>query len=141
MAHERTKTHPIPILVDNGLNRAFSIKYFVYAAFGFTGIFTHVPSIEILVGTAVAQVISICVFLSSLAAAIAAWNYQRGIRWMKAEIYSTYFMISFVVIYNIALVVLTFSGDTDRMNLAVLATALLVMPVWRVRDLIKKVKG
>jgi uncharacterized membrane protein YidH (DUF202 family) len=140
MNHEHTsrRTSPIPVLVDNGLNRAFGIKYFVYALFGFTGIFTHIPSLEALTGAAVAQIVAICVFVSSLAAGVAAWNFQRGIRWMKAEVYSTYFMISFVLIYNAALVILTLNGDTDRLNLAVLATALLVMPIWRVRDLIKK---
>lgn len=133
-----TKTKSIPILVDNGLNRAFAIKYAIYALFGFTGIFTHIPSVEAVVGTAVATTVAACVFLSSTAASIAAWNFRRGLRWWKAELYSTYFLISFVLIYNVALIYLTAVGSESRLNLAVVATALLVMPIWRIRDLIKK---
>jgi hypothetical protein len=133
-----SRTKPIPVLVDNSLNRAFAIKYIVYALFGFTGIFTQIPSVAEVAGGTVAQIVAGCVFLSSAIASVGAWGYQRGLRWMKAEIYATYFMISFVMIYNIALVYLTLNGSTDRLNLAVLATALLVMPIWRVRDLIKR---
>lgn len=133
-----SRTKPIPVLVDNSLNRAFAIKYAIYALFGLTGIFTKIPSVMEVAGGVVAQIVAACVFLSAAVAALGAWRYQRGLRWMKTEIYATYFMISFVMIYNIALVYLTINGSTDRLNLAVLATALLVMPIWRVRDLIKK---
>lgn len=136
-----TRTKPIPILVDNGINRAFAIKYLIYALFGLTGIFTHIPSVVEVAGVLVAQAVAVCVFLSAASASVAAWNFHRGLRWLKAEIYSTYFLISFVFIYNIALVYLTLSGDESRLNLAVIATALLVMPIWRVRDLIKKGRG
>lgn len=126
------------MLVDNGLNRAFAVKYAIYALFGFTGIFTKIPSLAEVSGGAVAQVVAACVFVSALAASVSAWNFQKGLRWWKAELYSTYFMMSFILVYNVALVYLTLSGDADRMNLAVLALAFLVMPLWRVRDLIKK---
>jgi hypothetical protein len=133
-----TRTKPIPVLVDNGINRAFAVKYLIYAVFGFTGIFTHIPSVVEVSGVLVAQAVAICVFLSAGIASLSAWNFHRGLRWMKAEIYSTYFLVSFVFIYNVALVYLTLNGDETRLNLAVLATALLVMPIWRVRDLIRK---
>lgn len=136
--HGSGKTRPIPMLVDNGLNRAFAIKYAIYALFGLTGIFTRIPSVSEVSGEAVAQVVAACVFASAAIASVSAWNFQRGLRWWKAELYSTYFMISFILVYNVTLVYLTLSGDAQRMNLAVLALAFLVMPIWRVRDLIKK---
>lgn len=138
LSKDMPRTKAIPILVDNGLNRAFAIKYAIYSAFGLTGIFTQLPSVEQVTGLLVATIVAACVFLSGLVASVSAWNFHRGLRWWKAELYSTYFLISFVLIYNIALIYLTATGSESRLNLAVVATALLVMPIWRIRDLIKK---
>lgn len=133
-----SRTKPIPVLVDNGLNRAFSIKYAIYSLFGLTGIFTHIPSLAEVSGDLAAQIVAVCVFLSAGCAAVFAWNNHRGLRWLKAELYSTIFLVSFVAVYNTALVYLSITGDVQRTNLAVVATALLVMPIWRIRDLIRK---
>lgn len=133
-------TRAIPILVDNGLNRAIAIKYAIFSLFGLTGIITAIPSITELSTAFVAQIVSAVVFLSAGVACVAAWNSAKGDRWERVEIFSGITFISFATIYAFALIYLALMGDDNRVNAAVLTTALLVIPVWRVRYLIRKNK-
>jgi hypothetical protein len=132
-------TRSIPILVDNSLNRALSIKYAIFAMFGFTGILTGIPSIVEVSGYVVATIIAAVVMVTAGFASVATWNTEKGVGWQKLAIYSIIAFISFSLVYNVALIWLTLLGDAGRANVAVLATALLVMPVWHCRYLTKRV--
>lgn len=132
-------TQSIPILVDNSMNRAFAIKYAIYALFGFAGVLTSIPSITDVAGETVATIVAAVVMTSALICACAAWRTERGRFWQKLEIYSTISLISFVLVYNVCLVWLAVTGDMGRVGVAVISTALLVFPVWRCRYLAKRV--
>ena len=131
-------TRSIPILVDSSLNRAIGIKYVIYAVFGLTGIFTHIPSVAELTGAGVATVMAVLVMVFATSAAIGAFKSIQSERWERVELHSTIALISFVSVYNFSLIYLAITGSEGRVNLAVLATALLVMPIWRVRYIIRK---
>lgn len=131
-------TKPIPVLVDNSLNRAIAIKYVIYSLFGLAGVLTTIPSITQLAGEVSAVILAAIVMVTSIAAAVAAWNSARNAQWEKVEIFTTITMVCFIGVYNFALVYLSLGGDLDRVNVAVISSALLVIPIWRIRYLIKK---
>lgn len=133
-------TKNVPILVDNTLNRFLAVKYGVYSCFGISGVIVHVPSLSIVAGDAVAMLLAGIVAVSAALASISAWNSARGGKWDRRELLATIVMVSFVAVYNIALIYLTVIGEGNRINLAILATALLVMPIWRLTDIIKRSK-
>lgn len=136
----RTTTKSLPVLTDNSLNRAFSVKYAIYSAFGLSGIITHIPSLSLIAGEAVATILAAVVAVAGALASIAAWNFIKGGKWIKREFYATIFLVSFVGMYDIALIILTFLGEGDRLNLAIIASALLVMPIWRIRYILKSTR-
>lgn len=131
-------TQSIPVLVDNSLNRAIAIKYVIYALFGLAGMLTSIPSITELAGEASAAILSAIVMVTSVAASVAAWNSTKNVQWEKIEIFSTITMVCFLGVYNFALIYLSLMGDVDRINVAVIALGLLVIPIWRIRYLLKK---
>lgn len=131
-------TQPIPVLVDNSLNRAIAIKYAIYALFGLAGVITNVPSIEQLAGQAIATVLAAIVMVSSVTAGVSAWNCAKNAIWERIEIFSTIVMVCFIAVYNFALIWLSILGDVGRINVAVIAMALLVIPIWRIRYLVRK---
>jgi hypothetical protein len=139
MTHHHTKS--IPILVDNSLNRAFAIKYAVFAGFGLSAVFFGLPSVSELWGGGLAFITGIMVFLSAAAAGVAAWYTERGIRWQKAGIYCGYGFIFSAGLYAVALMILTFQGDGRRASAAIISLALLVMPIWYIRYLIRRVRN
>lgn len=134
----RPHTKPAPVLTDNSLNRAFAIKYAIYAAFGVSGVITHIPSLAIVAGEAAATVLAGVVGLAGVLASISAWNSLRGGVWVKRELYATITMCAFIAMYDLALVALSIAGVGDRVNLAIIAAALLVMPIWRIVWMLKK---
>ncbi len=137
----RIHTRSIPILVDNSLNRAFAVKYAVFAAFGLSAIFFGVPSIAELWSHTVANITGFMVFISATTAALAAWNTEKHVRWRKVGIYAGYAFIFSGALYDIALVILAFAGDDRRVSAAIISAALIVMPIWYVRYLIRRVKA
>lgn len=131
------RTKQVPVLVDNSLNRAFALKYAIYALFGVSGVVTHIPSLAIVAGEAAATILAGTVAVSGILASIAAWNSIKMGVWVKRELYATIVLVAFVGVYDIALVILTILGVGDRLNLAIIATALLVMPGWRIRNILR----
>lgn len=127
-----------PILVDESMNIAFAVKYAIYALFGFAGIFFAVPSIAEVAGGPAARVISALVFLLSTVACVSTYRSLNSSRWERVEFYSTIGLISFVAVYDAAAIWLTILGSTGRLNLAIIASALLVFPGWRVYYIYKK---
>lgn len=133
----RLHTQPAPVLADNSLNRAFAVKYAIYAAFGVSGVITHIPSLAIIAGEAAATILAGVVALTGVLAAISAWNSIAGGVWVRRELYATITLCAFIAMYDIALYILSIVGVGDRINLAIIATALLVMPLWRIRWILK----
>lgn len=131
------RTKQVPVLVDNSLNRAFALKYAIYAAFGVSGVITHIPSLSIFAGEAAASILAGIVAVSGALASVAAWNGVKQGVWVKRELYATIILVVFVAVYDAALVILTILGIGDRVNLAIIATALLVMPTWKIRHLLR----
>lgn len=137
MSKHNTKS--IPILVDDSLNKAMSIKYAIFSLFGFAGIYTRIPAISEVSGNTVALITAVVVFLSAGVAAIAAWRCERGVKWRKLEIYSAEVFVPFAAMYAIALLWLSLVvGDDQRIGTTVLSMALLIMPIWRIRYLIRR---
>lgn len=127
-----------PLLVDNSLNRAFAIKYGIYAVFGFSGMVSHVPSIALVAGQLVATIVGGIIGVAGVWAAASAWNFMKSPRWQRSEVYATVTLVAFVSVYVATLLYLAAIGEGSRLNLAIIATALLVMPIWRIRYIIKK---
>jgi hypothetical protein len=134
-------TRPIPILIDNSLNRAFAVKYALFSLFGLAGFLTDIPAITEMSGQAVASVVGFIVFVGAGLSSFAAWNSEKGIDWKKFEIYSTYFFMASVGIYSADMIWLAITGSEGRIALAFLSLALLVMPVWRLRFLIRRTRS
>lgn len=132
-------TQSIPILVDNSMNRAFAIKYAIFGLFGLAGTLTSIPSITDIAGETVATIVAAVVMVSAFTCSVAAWRTEQGRFWQKLEIYSIIAFISFALVYNVCLVWLALNGDAGRVGVAVISTALLVMPFWRCRYLTKRV--
>lgn len=130
-----------PILVDDSLNRAFAIKNTIYLIFGISGIVTHIPSLAIIAGEIPAMILSAIVALSAAGAAVSAWNSMKGEIWVRRELWATIVMVAFVSMYSIALVILAINGVGNRVNLAIISSALLVMPAWRITYLLKKIRN
>lgn len=126
-----------PVLVDNSLNTAFAVKYFIFAAFGLTGMIVHIPALATVAGEAVATFLAGVVALSGFAAAICVLNSYRSARWVRSEFYTTVTLVAFTAVYNICLIYLAVIGAGSRINLAVIATALLVMPIWKLYYILK----
>lgn len=133
-----TKRRRQPVLTDSSLNVALSVKYIVYSAFGFSGMLVAIPSIAEVAGPLAAQLLGAIVGLLGILTAVATVRSVKSPKWETAEMYSTIALIAFIGMYNACLIYLTVHGIGDRANLAIIATALLVMPVWRVISILKK---
>lgn len=126
-----------PLLVDSSLETAFAIKYWIYAAFGFLGATFSTPSIEAVAGDTVARIISTVVFVSAGIAAVSVKRSFAHPRWMKVELYSTIALVSFVGMYCVSATILALGGDERRVSLSMIAAALVVLPIWRILQLVK----
>lgn len=130
-----------PILVDSSIHTAFGIKYTIYALFGLLGATAGSSTLERVAGDNLAALIATIIFLFSTVAAVASFrSVNHGERWEKVELYSTIGVASFISVYCTSAVVLLMQGDDSRMSLALIAAALLVFPVWRVIQIIKKLR-
>jgi hypothetical protein len=132
-----TRRRRPPVLTDSSLNLALSVKYIVFSAFGFSGMITAIPSVTEVAGALAAQALGAFIGLLGIIAAVATIRSVRSSFWEDIELYSTISLIAFVSMYNACLIYLTVQGIGDRANLAIIATALLVMPVWRVLSILK----
>lgn len=132
------RQHQKPMLVDNSLNRAFSVKHLIFAVFGISGIITSIPSISIVAGEFIATIISGIITVAAVVAAYFSWNFLRGPRYQRWELYSTITVVVFVGVYVANLIYLAVIGEGNRINVAVIASALLVFPVWRIKFILKK---
>lgn len=131
-------TRQVPVLVDNSLNRAFALKYAIYAAFGVSGLLVGVPSFAAISSQLVAFVLAGVVAISSILASISVWHSVVGGIWVKRELYATIVMITFVGFYDAALFYLTiFEGSSERTSAAVISLALIVLPIWRIRHILR----
>lgn len=127
-----------PVLVDDSLFKAFSIKYFIYAVFGLSGLLVAVPSIAETAGEFSARAISATIMVLGALSAFAVLRAIDSTGWERVEFYSTIGLISFVAMYDVSAIYLAALGSDSRINLAIIASALLVMPLWRVRWILKK---
>lgn len=136
-----TRKRRQPVLTDSSLNVALSVKYIIFATFGFSGMITAVPSVTELAGVLAAQALGGAIGLLGIFAAVATIRSVKSLNWETVELYVTISLIAFVSMYNVCLVYLTVHGSESRVGLAIIATALLVMPVWRVLSIIKKLRN
>lgn len=134
-------TRPIPVLIDNSLNRAIALKYALFSLFGLAGFLTDIPAISDMSGEAVASVVGFIVFMSAGLCSLSAWHTEKGREWRKFEIYTSYFFLASVGIYSIDMIWLAVTGSQGRIALAFLSLALLVIPVWRTRWLIRRTRA
>jgi hypothetical protein len=127
-----------PILVDSSLHTAFAIKYAIYAAFGLLGTVYGPPSIALVAGATVAHTVSLIIFVCSIVAMAATLRSHIKPIWKKVELYSTIGVVSFVSVYFVSAATLAVLGDSSRANLAIIAIALIVLPTWRILQIIKE---
>lgn len=125
-----------PVLVDETIYRAFAAKYIIYGVFGLAGALTSVPSVTEVAGELYATIWASLMSLLSFVVAWLAWGgkHERG------ELYATICLIGLILVYSISLILLALGGSSGRSALAVIATALLVFPIWRVRFLFRKLR-
>lgn len=127
-----------PVLTDSSLNVALSVKYIIFSLFGWSGMVFAIPSVSEVAGVRVAQVLGAAIGVLGILASIATIRAVKSVHWETVELYATIALVSFVSMYNVCLIYLTVHGSDSRIGLAIIATALLVMPVWRVLSIIKK---
>ena len=125
-----------PVLVDETIYHAFTAKYIIYGIFGLAGAITSVPSVTEVAGELYATIWALMVSVLSFVVAWLSW----GGRHERGELYATICLIGLILVYSISLILLALNGSSGRSALAVLATALLVFPVWRVRFLYRKLR-
>lgn len=136
MANHRKQVNPM--LVDESLNWAFAVKYFIYALFGLAGAISSIPAIALLAGDAVATTVGSII---ALAAAVASFSTLRASHNKVAkmlEFYSTVILVVFIMVYIFALSYLAIQGDHDRIAVAVIASGLVVLPCWKLSWIIRK---
>ena len=126
------------MLVDNSLNVAFAIKYFIYAAFGASGVFSVIPSVALVGGVTAARALGLVVFVLGVAVGTSALKSLSSVKWERREFYGTIALIAFIGMYNASLIYLALHGIGDRVGLAIIATALLVFPIWKLRYILRK---
>lgn len=135
-AHRRSQ----PILLDGTLHTAFMIKYIIYAVFGFLGMLSGTPTVAALAGVDVARTVAGIIFVSSVAAALSVKLSINSVRWKKVELYSTISVVSFVSVYFVSAVTLAVMGDAARVSSSMLALGLVVLPIWRIVQIIKELR-
>lgn len=133
-----------PVLTDKTLDLAFAVKYFIFSVFGAVGAASTVPAISVVGGAVYELFWTISIFLVSLAAtALVLYNlFHQPTKWntIKLEFYTTIGVVFLVGTYSGALITLALQGSDTRYSLAVISLSLLVFPVWRLRQLWKKLK-
>lgn len=136
--NSRTITHPV--LVDRSLNRALAIKYGIYSLFGLVGAIINVPAIRELsavsIGPAFELFWTLSVFITAAIAARYAWSGTHE----RQEMLATGAMFGFVSGYATSIFLLAFQGDDNRLAGAIIASALLVIPWWRMTFLFGKLR-
>lgn len=127
-----------PVLVDETLNWAFAVKYFIYAFFGLAGALSSIPSVAALAGSLVASTLGIIIALSATVAGISTLHATRSKRAEMWEFYSTVTLVAFIMVFISSIVYLAFQGSHQGMSLAVIASALIVLPCWKLSWTIRK---
>ena len=135
-----TRKHPQPVLTDSSLNMALSVKYIIYATFGISGMLTTIPSVTEVAGAVAAQALGGAIGVLGIMAAVSTLRAVKSAHWERVELYITIALVAFVSMYNVCLIYLTVHGSDTRVGLTIIATALLVMPVWRVISIIRKLR-
>lgn len=135
------KKTPAPVLVDSSIHTAFTIKYVIYALFGALAALFGSETLEAVAGEPVARVIGSLICGLSIAAAIASHFSLNDPVWEKVELYATIATVSFIGTYcAFATWLVVVMGDDSRIPLAMIAAALIVFPMWRVIQIIKKLR-
>lgn len=135
-----TRKRPQPVLTDSSLNMALSVKYIIYSAFGFSGMLFAIPSVSELAGVVAAQTLGAMIGLLGIMAAVSTVRAVKSLGWETVELYATIALVAFVSMYNVCLIYLTVHGSDSRVGLTIIATALLVMPVWRIISIVRKLR-
>ena len=129
-----------PLLIDSSIETAFMIKYWIYALFGILGVIVGTPTLAEFGGIGVARVISGVIAAASITAAIAVPRAFGSSFWTKVELYATITVVSFVGMYAVFAAILALGGDDRRVSLAMIASALVVFPLWRISQIIKDLR-
>ena len=134
-----------PVLTDRSLDLAFAVKFFIFAGFGLGGALSTVPAIAEVAGALYEFLWTISIFIiGSVTALLTLWNIHTDYfrtRFVKWEWYGTILMTGLIATYALALSTLAVQGFERRFSLSIISFALLVFPVWRIRDLFKRLKG
>lgn len=138
--HPRHSKRRKPLLVDDSLNKAFTVKYVIYALFGLSGVLVGIPSITIVAGEWASTLLAAIVAVSSTLAAIASWHSIKGGKWVGRELYATIIAVVFLGVYSVTLIVLALQGVGNRSNLAIIALAFLVFPIWKILFILRNSK-
>lgn len=127
-----------PVLIDESIHTAFLIKYIIYTLFGLSGAILGVGSIEDLTSDGAARTVALIIAVTSAISALGVHRALVSEFWERVELYSTICMCSFVTVYDATAIVHAFSGNPRMIGLALIATALLVFPIWRILQIVKK---
>lgn len=127
-----------PVLIDESIHTAFTIKYIIYSLFGLAGVMLGVGVIEDLTSDLASRTVAGVIAASGALSALAVHRALLSEMWERVELYSTICMCSFVMVYDVTAIVTAFSGNPRMISLALIATALLVFPVWRILQIVKK---
>jgi hypothetical protein len=127
-----------PVLVDQTLNWAFAVKYFIYAIFGLAGAIVSFPGVTALAGSLVATTLGAIIALSATVAGFSTLRAGTSKRAEMWEFYSTVTLVAFILVYISSIVYLATLGDHNRIALAVIASALVVLPCWKLSWIIRK---
>lgn len=115
---------------------ALPLQYLLFVLYGFTGSLTIVPSVDHLFGADYADLWTMLVGVNGMATLVAL---VFRLRW--AEMVTTVTLVAGLLSYPVSLAILAFIfHDTNRAALAVGLPALLILPAWRVTDLIKLIR-
>lgn len=127
-----------PVIVDDSLTRAFTVKYTIYFLAGVAAAFAVPPSISEV--TSRAYVVFWVLGLAATAGASAVFSLKD--KWQRREMISTGLLLCFLASYTIALVATMFGSENPgtRLVLAVFTTSFLVFPFWRARYLYRRLR-
>lgn len=143
--NHNTHTGPIfrirPMLVDNMLNMALALIYFIFAMFGLIGsTIDTIPPLYQVAGEIPSRILGAVVFMSGLVAGTAALHGLVNRHWERWEFYSTATLVTFMAVHVAALFYLAIGDDPTRLTYAVVSLSFLVMPTWKIIYILKKNK-
>ena len=108
------------------------LKYALFFGFGVAGSLSFIPVFSRVVSLAYADLWTLLVGIFSLAALIGL-----VFRIAMLELYATILLDVLLMVYVIALLVLGLSGDLGRFALSIGVPVFVVLPTWRVLDIIR----